>query len=57
MVFMVSGNRFAQNLSWDLSWEHYTSAAKKAIMKGDYEKAEKLLKASLSNRMTTQTAK
>ncbi len=44
---MISVNTFAQNLSWDLSWEHYSGAAKKAFMKGDYEGAEKLLKASL----------
>jgi tetratricopeptide (TPR) repeat protein len=47
-LLMVSVNVFAQNLSWDLSWEHYTGAAKKAFMKGDYEGAEKLLTASLN---------
>ncbi len=45
---MVSVDVFAQNLSWDLSWEHYAGAAKQAFKKGDYEKAEKLLKASLN---------
>jgi len=45
---MVSVNALAQNLTWDLSWEHYAGAAKKAFMQGDYEKAEKLLEASLN---------
>jgi len=45
---LFSVNTFAQSLSWNLSWEHYTGAAKKAFMKGDYEEAEKLLQASLN---------
>ena len=45
---LCSVSAFPQSLSWDLSWEHYTSAAKRTFKQGNYEEAEKLLKASLN---------